>query len=226
MLPLHWGFWPDGGSPAPVAANDPVLAFSEALLAFVPDDVGRIMDVGCGLGFNTKLLAARGKRVTAVSPIAHHCAAITDAALPGVDVRCGRFEQLAPDAPYDLLLFSEWANHFALDTAFLEHCARFLRPGGYVLLADDLTERARGWSSAARLRMLRTRDITANVAPTGEWWTSHMRLGAAYYDALVAIIRLHDPAVAARVQEIIAPLRDGDLSLLLPPSPRRRRGAT
>lgn len=113
LAPLHWGFWPDGqGADAAPRGYDPLRAFSDALLAHVPAGVTRVLDVGCGLGFNARLLAERGLRVTAVSPVPHHCALIERAALPGVEVRCARFQDLAPDGRYDLLLFSESLNHF------------------------------------------------------------------------------------------------------------------
>ena len=114
LSPLHWGFWP-GGVQTPSAETDdfdPFWAFSENLLAHIPDTAIRILDVGCGLGANAKLLSERRKLVTAVSPIAHHCESIERAKLPGVEVRCTRFEDMSPDETYDLLLFSESAQPF------------------------------------------------------------------------------------------------------------------
>jgi SAM-dependent methyltransferase len=120
LSPLHFGFWPaDVRAPSAEADDfDPFWAFSENLLAYIPESAIRILDVGCGLGAHARLLSQRNKRVTAVSPVAHHCESIEQARLPGVEVRCTRFEEMAPDEPYDLLLFSESVNHFPLGDKF------------------------------------------------------------------------------------------------------------
>ena len=190
LTSLHWGYWPDAAAARPLMeadGHDPFEAFSLNLLAHVPESAIRILDVGCGLGANAKILASRQKLVTAVSPVPHHCAAIEAARLPGVDVRCARFEELRPDRAFDLLLFSESVNHFDLTGAFFAYCAAFLRPGGFLLLADDLTaERAEQIAAQGVFRMVREVDISANVAPTGQWWAWHMRAFVAFRAALGA----------------------------------------
>ncbi len=214
LSPLHWGFWPT----APGVAGDdydPFEAFSENLLAHVPAGVRRIMDVGCGRGANTRRLAAQQKIVTAVSPVAHHCALIAEARLPGVEARCARFEDLPPEPRYDLLLFSESVNHFPLGAEFFTRCEQFLDGPRYVLLADDLTdERIESIESQRVFRIVRSVDISENVAPTGRWWAEQLRVLAAYRTALMSILELHDPAVASRVHGILETLDSSELRLL------------
>ena len=218
LSPLHWGFWP-GGIQTPSAETndfDPFWAFSENLLAHIPDTAIRILDVGCGLGANAKLLSERRKLVTAVSPIAHHCESIERAKLPGVEVRCTRFEDMSPDETYDLLLFSESLNHFPLSDNFLEHCKRFLAPSGFLLGADDLTEeRARRIEQQQVFRVLRAIDISANIAPMGQWWMRWVPAFTAYRFALMSILDMQDPPVAARVRELLDTLDSSELKVLL-----------
>jgi asparagine synthase (glutamine-hydrolysing) len=222
LSPLHWGFWPAGASAAPPAPDyNPFEAFSENLLRYIPAAVGRVMDVGCGRGANTRLLAARRKRVTAVSPIAHHCELIASAGLPGVDVQCARFEELAPPAePYDLLLFSESLNHFSLEADFFAHCRTFLGPGGYMLMADDLdAEHMRRITSQRLFRVLQAVDITENVAPTVDWWAQQMRTFVPYREALLSVLDLHDAAVGERVRRILDDLDSSELRVLFSGQP-------
>ena len=215
LSPLHWGFWP-ARDPAPVRDDyDPFEAFSENLVGCIPRHVTRIMDVGCGRGAITRVLATRDKLVTAVSPVAHHCAVIEEAGLPGVEVRCARFDDLPPEPRYDLLLFSESVNHFALDDGFFARCSGFLAGEGFVLLADDLTEDRIAAIEAQRMfRMVRTWDISENVAPTAEWWARQQSSLAAYRAALLSILELYDASVADRARAILDTLDSPDLKLL------------
>lgn len=225
LQPLHWGFWPTPGvasartlaasDPAHDAAYDPAAAFSTNLLAHVPEGVTRILDVGCGLGFHERILSARGKRVTAISPVPHHCAVIENAKLPNVEVRCTRFEDLAPAEPFDLLLFSESVNHFLLNAAFMQHCCRFLSDSGFMLMADDLSpESVRRIEEQREFRVLRASDITQNVAPTADWFARELPTVAAYHHAMMATLELYDAPLAARVTEILGSLENDDLRAL------------
>ena len=151
-----------------------------------------------------------------MSPVAHHCAAIEQAKLLGVEVKCARFENMRPEAPYDLLLFSESLNHFSLDDTFFAHCRAFLTDAGFVLMADDLTAARAARIAAQRVfRVVRTVDISDNVAPTGRWWAQQVRAFAACRDAWNSILEIHDPGVASRVREILDSLDSSELRLLL-----------
>ncbi len=214
LMPLHWGFWPTPPT-AGEAEDDPFEAFSVNLLDHVPERATRIMDVGCGLGGNARLLAARGKQVTAVTPVPHHCETIAAAGVPGIEARCARFEELEPEARYDLLLFSESVNHFPLEEDFFLHCRRFLSPPGYLLLADELSaERIDRITSQRVFRLLRSADITANVAPTFDWWLQRQRAFAAYRTALLAVLAREDRALATRVHEVLEGVDSDELRQL------------
>lgn len=218
LRPLHWGFWAGdaAASGSEPTGYDPFDAFSDNLISYIPAAVSRILDVGCGLGCLEKLLSARNKRVTAVSPVAHHCAVVAGARLPGVRVQCARFEDLAQDETFNLLLFSESVNHFSLDEGFFARCRSLVGSPGFVLLADDLSvERRELIERQSMFRLNRVVDISANVAPTAAWWARRMALFAAYHGALMQTLEGEDPPLAARVREVLGALHHSELKVLL-----------
>ena len=153
--------------------------------------------------------------MTALSPVAAHGAVLERAALAGVEVSCSRFEEWAPAEPFDCLLFAESLNPFPLHADFFAHCRSFLRPGGHLLMADELSpERRAQLESAAGFQLVRSADISHNVAPTLQWWAGQQKTFAAAVAALSATLSLHDPAVAGQVREILGGLPEGELKAL------------
>jgi SAM-dependent methyltransferase len=113
--------------------------WSEPLALAMADLVGvgpgqRALDVGCGPGALTAVLAARlgVEQVSAVDPSAPFVAAVR-ARLPGLDVHVAAAEQLPfPDDAYDLAL-AQLVVHFMADpVAGLGEMRRVTRPGGVV----------------------------------------------------------------------------------------------
>ena len=113
--------------------------YSEPLAAQFADLAGvhrgqRALDVGCGPGALTAMLASRAgtDAVSAVEPSASFVAAARER-LPGVDVRQSAAEQLPfPDDAFDVAL-AQLVVHFMTDpVAGLREMARVTRPGGVV----------------------------------------------------------------------------------------------
>jgi SAM-dependent methyltransferase len=94
----------------------------------------RVLDVGCGPGALTTVLAERlgAEHVAAVDPSEPFVRAARDR-LPGVDVRVARAEALPyPDATFDACL-AQLVVHFLADpVAGLGEMRRVTRPGGVV----------------------------------------------------------------------------------------------
>ena len=107
------------------------VAFADFAL---PRRVGRVLDVGCGPGALTTVLAARlgHEAVSAIDPSEPFVDAVR-ARLPGVSVRQGAAEELPfADAVFDAAL-SELVVHFMADpSAGIGEMVRVTRAGGAV----------------------------------------------------------------------------------------------
>ena len=176
---LHYGYWPQE---LPVHADNLLCAqqnYCKMLLSRIPVDTKTILEVGCGTGKFAEELKQQDYSVDCVSP----SALLTSHARKrlGEDqtiFEC-KYEDLETDKRYDLILFSESFQYVPLDTA-LRQCARFLAPGGRVLISDffstDVKERSplggghvmRHFYAALPLHhfeIIEDTDITAETAP-------------------------------------------------------------
>lgn len=118
--------------------------YSRALAPVFADAAGvapghRALDVGCGPGALTEVLADRlgAAAVTAVDPSPPFVASCR-ARCPGVDVREGRAEALpVDDGAHDVAL-AQLVLHFVSEpTAAAAEMARAVRPGGTVATGGD-----------------------------------------------------------------------------------------
>jgi 2-polyprenyl-3-methyl-5-hydroxy-6-metoxy-1,4-benzoquinol methylase len=94
---------------------------------------GRILDVGCGLGFFLDCAAAKGYGCVGIdtSPAATELARRAF----GLDVRTGSFGRtaLGPDDVFDVITMNHVLEHVSEPVAFLGSAWRALRPGGIVI---------------------------------------------------------------------------------------------
>jgi trans-aconitate 2-methyltransferase len=98
-----------------------------------PQSGERILDLGCGTGYLTHLIARAGGRVIGIdnSPAMIHRA---QAAYPDLDFRLMSAADFHFDTPFDAV-FSNATLHWVLDKeSVVEHVARALRPGGRFVL--------------------------------------------------------------------------------------------
>lgn len=124
---------------------------AEALATFVKIHPGdRALDVGCGSGALTRLLAARigAAMVSAVDPSESFVASCR-ARLPGVDVRVGYAEHLPfEDGRFDVVLAQLVVNFMTDPLAGVTEMTRVARPGGKVAACV--------WDYPGKMVMLRT----------------------------------------------------------------------
>jgi SAM-dependent methyltransferase len=107
-----------------------------AFIAFLPDLRGRdVVDLGCGEGRNTRLLAERGARVTGIdlSPAMIEAARREETARPlGISYRIGSFSDLSmlADATFDVAVSTMALMDSPDFEAAAQEAYRVLRPGG------------------------------------------------------------------------------------------------
>jgi 2-polyprenyl-3-methyl-5-hydroxy-6-metoxy-1,4-benzoquinol methylase len=126
-----------------VNARDPhALARISAVLHEVArlrlDAGARILEVGCGDGYDAVLLARLG-RVTATDLAAETVAeAARRHAASGVEFVAGDFLSLAfPSAPFDVVVTLETIAHVHDQAAFVRRCADLLKPGGRLVVTTQ-----------------------------------------------------------------------------------------
>jgi 2-polyprenyl-6-hydroxyphenyl methylase/3-demethylubiquinone-9 3-methyltransferase len=126
-----------------------------ARLTFIRDSVARqfkrdagdpqplagltVVDIGCGGGLVSEPLIRMGGRVTGIDPAEENIEAARRHAEPqGLDItyRAARAEDLlAEGASFDVVVCLEVLEHVPDAQAFLNTCARMVRPGGLLTLS-------------------------------------------------------------------------------------------
>ncbi|MBL8551797.1 MAG: bifunctional 2-polyprenyl-6-hydroxyphenol methylase/3-demethylubiquinol 3-O-methyltransferase UbiG [Hyphomonadaceae bacterium] len=132
----------------------------------------RILDIGCGGGLVSVPLARLGAEVTGVDASPETIeAAKTHAREIGLDIdfRVGAAEELTES--FDLVLALEIVEHVADVGAFLQACAKLVRPGGKLIVSTiNRTARARTFAIVGAERFLKwapegTHEYEKLVAP-------------------------------------------------------------
>ena len=104
--------------------------YHRLLLAQVPRDATRVLDVGCGAGTLARRLAARTGHVDALDRSPAMLAAAADAAPANLTLHLADLRTAdLPDGHYDVVLSSAVLHHLPLAEA-LPRMARWVCPGG------------------------------------------------------------------------------------------------
>jgi ubiquinone/menaquinone biosynthesis C-methylase UbiE len=94
----------------------------------------RVLDIGCGTGFNVRQLAERGFEVSGVEP-SGSMRENAQKENPGARIIDGDAESLPfPDASFDAVLMIEVIRYLADPARALAEAARVLRPGGLAIV--------------------------------------------------------------------------------------------
>jgi SAM-dependent methyltransferase len=113
------------------------LADLGAILEMIEPPSRKILDLGCGVGWTSRLLARRGHTVTGVdiSPDAIAAARELAAAeqISNVQFVEGDYEVEIAEASYDFVLFYDTLHHAEDERAALQTAFRALKPNGAVL---------------------------------------------------------------------------------------------
>ena len=143
-------WWDPRGKFAPLHKFNPVrLSFirDQALYRFSRDAKARrpfeglrLLDIGCGGGLLSEPMTRLGFQVTGVDASERNIGtASAHAAEQGlsIDYRASTAEALleAGEPPFDVILNMEVIEHVADPAAYLQDCARLLKPGGLMIVA-------------------------------------------------------------------------------------------
>lgn len=147
-LAIHRPLWAEGVRTCAEAAdhvNTLLGAEAERLLGVAPS---RVRDLGCGVGGSVFALARRWPEATFLGVTisgAQKARAEAEAGARGLAGRCrflqADFAEPLAEAPGDLAIAVESHVHAPGAKAFLSAAARHLRPGGVLLIIDDMLDR-------------------------------------------------------------------------------------
>ncbi len=153
------------------------------LLRQLPARLESALDVGCGIGTFSRLLAARAERVVGLdlSPEMIRLARERAAAFPNIDYQVADvLETDLPSAAFDCIASIATLHHMALEPVLLKLKAA-LKPGGMLLILDlyqgeglsDLPYRALGIPVHHLLRALHGRTAPPQSPAAQQAWQEH-----------------------------------------------------
>ncbi len=137
---LHYGFWDNPGNINSdlLSIEDIVQAqgrYIEHLASFIPEDVNKIIDVGCGVGGNAAYLKEKGYEIEVLSPDVYQEQVIKEKFNGEMNFYKTKFEDFKSQNTYDLILESESACYIKINEGFAS-AKKALKDGGYLLAAD------------------------------------------------------------------------------------------
>ena len=109
------------------------------------DIAGDVLEIACGTGIWTVELARHANTLTALDSAPEMLAIAADRTKAHrVDFVNVNVFDWTPDSSYDVVFFAAWLSHVPADRfeAFWQTVAQALRPGGRVVVVDELPERA------------------------------------------------------------------------------------
>jgi 2-polyprenyl-3-methyl-5-hydroxy-6-metoxy-1,4-benzoquinol methylase len=117
----------------------------DRLMQLLPSDAKAVLDLGCGDGYLSVMLAERGHRVTALDLSQNRLDKFADKArrLGIRQLRASATDTGLEDASFDAVVSSEVLEHLPEPKAMLDEIHRLLAPGGLMALCVPNEERIR-----------------------------------------------------------------------------------
>lgn len=183
----------------------------------LPARAGRVVDLGCGTGVHTPLLASRFEEVLAID-LSGPMLRRARAGRPAVNVRYEQRDLLevtrGEDGRFDAVVSTFVLHHLPDLRTALEHFCSLVRPGGQLLVVDHVDERRHGSRSGLRREAWRAccADVLRRRRPAGEAAELlRLQLNRDWLDHR-ASDRIHTPAEWDRLAARVVP--DGAISSL------------
>ncbi len=131
---------------------------------------GTVLDLGCGVGYGSRLIARAARRVVGVdsSPLTVGFA-LTEFAAPNLDYLAADARALPfPSAVFDWVVCFELIEHLREGEAVVAEIARVLAPDGHLLLSTPnrpVYSEGRGYSNPFHVREFDGEELQALLAP-------------------------------------------------------------
>ena len=142
---LHYGYFSAGLPTSIENLKKAQEQYTDMLISTIPVKIKSILDVGCGSGKMAHTLLHNNYAVDCVSP----STILTNYALNMLGDRAEvfnkKYQDLAIDKKYDLILFSESFQYMPMEEA-IQKCKEMLNPAGYIIICDFFQTDAPGKS--------------------------------------------------------------------------------
>lgn len=154
---LHYGLWEDDLDLKLSNVREAQQRYSNLVLSCLPsphsnpDNVVRVLDIGCGSGSNLVQMLDKGYRVDAVSPAEGLNKIVRERLAKqsytnNITLFECRFEDFPPDQcknQYDVALFSESFQYIPIQSSFIM-LQRLVKTGGMIVICDFFRTPANG----------------------------------------------------------------------------------
>lgn len=163
----NYGYW----TPDIRSQKDACEKLMEVLLAFIPQKIGTILDIACGMGGTTRYLLKyyAPESVTGINISEKQLQDCRTLAPDCIFLMMSATDMSFADNSFDNLICVEAAFHFVTRACFLAEAHRILRPGGRLVLSDILPEKPR--------RTPRSVSPTQNAMEPAEYRDLYLRAG-------------------------------------------------
>lgn len=224
---LHYGYFKDvNQAPEDVSINDIEQAQLDYAMLFIDqcgDTKAPVLDIGCGIGGLSALLAQKGYQPTALTPDSNQIAYIGQK-YPNIPVIQGKFEELEANKYTDhfgIVINSESLQYLNLDVS-LPMIDQILAPGGkwlicdYFKIGEAFEHSGHSWDAFCKKldehgwKITLEQDITANVAVMLRYL--HLlgtRIGIPLANFIFEKFRVKQPGFYYLAEEVVAGIDKG-----------------
>ena len=180
---LHYGFFSDGLEPTLENLPEAQERYMQNLLSYVPEDVKKVFDVGCGTGEVAKQLIKKGMNLTCMAPDPYLIEKTKENTEGKAKMITDLYENVDDEEAdsFDMVLMSESCQYIKIQKGW-EQNKKYLKKGGYVLIADFFQKKSldveglsksghkkENFLNAAKrngFELVKEVDITKETAPT------------------------------------------------------------